>query len=180
MVSMTRNDNGTASAVRTRRLALAALLAALALIAHYIESLFPPLLPVIPVRLGLSNVFVLLCLIAVDKRSAFAVTVIKGAVAPLISGAVTSIAYSVAGGVLSVVVMCLALPLYRSGRISAVGLSVLGAFFFNVAQLAVGVAAIGGAMLAYFPIMGLLSIPTGILVGVCAALCKSKILVSIK
>ena len=66
--------------------------------------------------------------------------------------------------------MALLLPLQASGRISAIGLSVAGAFCFNVGQLAVGCLTAGLAMIAYLPWMGLLSIPAGIATGLLTAL----------
>ncbi|MDO4572250.1 MAG: Gx transporter family protein, partial [Clostridia bacterium] len=95
--------------------------------------------------------------------------------ASLFTGAVSGLLYALPGALLSFLGMRLLLPLYARGRLSAMGLSVFGAFLFNGAQLCVGLLSVGGAILAYFPWMGLLSIPAGLLSGLAAALVKKRV-----
>ena len=65
------------------------------------------------------------------------------------------------------------LPLLRKERISAVGLSVAGASAFQAGQALPGYIAAGEAMLAYLPLMILLSVPAGIATGwICIVLIR--------
>ena len=154
-----------------RRVTTIALLTAMALAAQWLESLLPPIVPVIPVRLGLANCFVLYALLTSGRRTdALAVTVLRALLFVLVAGNASQVFYSLAGGLLSWAAMALLLPLQASGRLSAIGLSIAGAFCFNIGQLAVGCLTAGPAMVAYLPWMGLLSIPAGIATGLLTAL----------
>ena len=165
----------TKSAVRTRRLVTAALLACMAMALQYLESLLPPLVPGLPVRLGLANIFVLYALMHNKKPDALAISLLRCLLVPIFSGAVSGLLYALPGALLSYAGMLLLLPLYQRERIGAVGLSVFGAFLYNAAQLGVGCFTIGSAMLLYAPWMGLLSIPAGICTGLIAAMLKTRI-----
>ena len=153
------------SSSTTKKIALTALLAAAAIIVHTVEALMPPLIPGVPVRLGLANVFTLLALMLVGAPYAAAVAVLRCLVSVLITGAVSQLPYSLAGALLSFFVMVVVESLRRKERVSAVGESVLGSFAFNVGQLIVGILFAWQAMVFYFPIMSLLSVPTGIFTG---------------
>lgn len=152
----------------TKKLSRLALLCALALIAHYLESYLPPLIAGVPVRLGISNIFTLIALMRFTRRDAALVTMLRSVAGPLLGGSVTGIMYSVAGGFCSWALMSVMLPVLKKEKISPAGLSVAGAFAFNMAQLGVGVLLVGPAMIAYLPFMSLLSVPTGIFVGFAA------------
>ena len=71
---------------------------------------------------------------------------------PIFSGAVSGLLYALPGALLSYAGMLLLLPLYQRERISAVGLSVFGAFLYNAA----GVPIAAGAL---YPVFGLLLSP---------------------
>lgn len=160
-------------AVNTKKLVLAAILTAAAIIMHTVESMLPPLMIGIPVRLGLANIFTLVALIMLGAPYVLAIAVLRCLVASLITGAVSQLPYSLTGALLSFLAMLLLDGLRKKDRISAVGESVFGSFAFNVGQLAVGILIAGRAMLYYFPIMSLLSVPTGIFTGLAAHyICK--------
>ena len=148
-----------------KRLCTAALLSAMALALQYLESLLPPLVPGIPVKLGLANLVTLYTMLRFSRRDAFIVSALRVLLFPLLSGAVSGFFYAAAGTLLSFAVMALLLPIVRAGRLSPVGQSVAGAFLFHVGQTLVGLLTVGRAMLAYFPYMGLISIPAGALTG---------------
>jgi heptaprenyl diphosphate synthase len=152
----------------TQKLSRLALLTALALIAHYLESFIPPLIAGVPVRLGIANIFTMIALLRFTRRDAAMVTMLRSFIGPLLGGSVTGIMYSVAGGFFSWALMSLMFPIMKRGSISPAGLSIAGSFAFNMAQLGVGVLLVGPPMIAYFPFMSLLSVPTGIFVGFAA------------
>lgn len=152
----------------TRRITLCALITAAAVIVHSIEALLPPIVPGVPVKLGLANVFTLIALIMLGAKYSFITAVLRCIIAVLITGAVSRLPYCLTGAIMSFAVMWLAEKLRRSERISCVGQSVLGAFMFNVGQIAVGILMIGRAMIYYFPLMSLISVPTGIFTGLVA------------
>ena len=165
----------TQSRAETGRLTALAVLCAMALAVQYLESLLPTLVPGVPIRIGLANVFVLFALLRMRRSDAVWIALVKVLILPLVTGNVSALPYSLLGAVCSLGIMLPALPLYRRGRIGAVGLSALGAFCFNVGQLAVGCVLIGRAMLVYFPWLGVLSIPAGIATGLIAELLSRRI-----
>lgn len=144
------------------------MLASAAIIMHAVESLLPPLMLGVPVRLGLANIFTLAAIMLLGAPYAAAIAVLRCIVASLIAGTVSQLPYSLAGAILALFAMLALNGLRKQGVISAVGQSVFGAFAFNLGQLAVGVAIAGKAMLFYFTPMSLLSIPTGIFTGLIA------------
>lgn len=158
-----------------RRIAELALLTAMALCAQWLESLLPPVVPMAPVRLGLANVFTLFALLRRGRADALLVTLLRCLLFVLVAGNASQLPYSLAGGLLSLGAMAALLGVLRAGHVSAIGLSVAGAFCFNVGQLAVGCVAAGPAMLAYLPLMGLLSIPAGAATGLLAALLVRRV-----
>ena len=162
-------DTAKKPAFSAREIALVAMLTALALAAHAVEALFPPIAAGFPMKLGLANVFALAALLLFSPREAFLVTVLRCTLGALIMGSPSSLMYSLAGGLLSVGGMSLALPLLKKDRISCLGLSVLGAFLFNVGQLGVGTLIVGRGVVCYLPLMSLFSLPTGLIVGAAAA-----------
>lgn len=155
---------------KVRRLTLVALLCAMALATQYFEALLPPIVPAIPVRLGLANLFTLYALLRLSRLDALAVSLLRCLLFPLLSGAVSGFFYAAAGSLSAFCAMALLLPLYARGTLSPIGLSVAGAFFFNLGQTLVGLLVTGPAMLSYFPYMGLLSIPAGAATGLACLL----------
>ena len=163
------------SPINVRRLVVAAILVGMALVVQYLESFLPPLVPGLPVRLGLANIFVLYALIEDKKTDALLISLARCLLVPFFSGAAPGLLYALPGAILSYAVMRLCLPLYWADRMGSVGLSVLGAFFYNAAQFGVGLLTVGSAMLLYFPWMGLLSVPAGICTGFIAAILHKRV-----
>ncbi len=159
-----------ASHTDTKRIAEVAMLTAMALAVQYMEALLPPPVPGVPVRIGLANIFVLYALLRGRKLDAALIALVRCMVFPLVAGSVSGLAYALTGSLLSYIGMAALLPQYQKARVSAVGVSVLGAFLFNVGQALVGWAVIGRAMWLYFPWMGLLSLPAGVCTGLAAGL----------
>lgn len=158
-----------------RRLTTLALLAAMALALQWLESLLPPIVPAVPVKLGLANIFTLYALLCFSRREALCIAMLRCLLYPLITGAVSGFFYALTGSLLSWGMMALLLPLAKRGSISVMGLSVAGAFCFNVGQALVGLVTVSCAMLAYFPMMGLLSIPAGLATGLLCALLMRRL-----
>ncbi len=80
-------------------------LAALALIASYVESLVPLPVPVPGIRLGLANAVVLAALELFGLREAFLVSVVRIVLAGFLFGNLSAVFYSLGGGLLSLAVI---------------------------------------------------------------------------
>ena len=160
---------------KAHRLTTLAILSAMALAVQWFESFLPPIVPAVPVKLGLANIFTLYALLRLSRREAFAVSMLRCLLFPLVSGAVSGFFYAAVGSLLSWAVMVLLLPLVRRDLLSTMGLSIAGAFCFNLGQALVGFVTVGQAMFAYFPYMGLLSVPAGLATGVLCTLLMRRL-----
>lgn len=113
-----------------------AMLFAVAVVLSFMEGLLPPL-PYLPpgFKLGLSNIAAMYALFFLDKGKAFAIAVLK-AFFVFVTRGVTSGILSLSGGIASLCVMLLAAALFGD-KISYLMLSIIGAIFHNLGQLAV-------------------------------------------
>ena len=149
----------------TRHLVFIALSVALALAISLVEQMIP--LPFIApgARLGLSNIIILTSLVVFGFRDAFTVAVLKSVLLMLVTGQVSSMFYSLAGSVLSVTAMFLALR-YGSNFLSMIGVSIIGACAHNIGQFIVAALVLQGTeVFLYLPVIFLLGLFTGIFVG---------------
>ena len=160
--------------MRTKKIALRALLVALALVLSYLESLLPPLAHIAPgLKLGLPNIAVVFALYRLGGRDAAAISLLRVALAALLFGSALSLAYSTAGAAVSLAVMLL---LRRSGRFGCMGVSVAGALAHNLAQLATAALLLGTRrLLWYLPALLIGGTIAGIAVGVAAALLATRV-----
>ena len=148
-----------------KKAAQTAVLLAVALILGFLETLLPPVFPMLPyARIGLGNAAVLLALIWLGVPYAAVILVLKCVVIGLFSGAPTMILYSLGGGVLSFGIMTLLLKIGANG-IPAI--SAAGGVMHNVGQILVAMAFTGTAeiavLLVYLSLFGLIA---GAVIGV--------------
>ena len=120
--------------VSSVRLTLTSLLAALALVLSYIETMIPIPVPIPGVKLGLSNIAVVLALYILDGRCAVAVAFVKVLAGSLLFGSPAMFAYSAAGTLLALAGM---LMLYRVPGVGLIAVSMVSAVLHNIGQLIV-------------------------------------------
>ena len=155
----------------TRNLTTTAILVALASILHAVEALLPLPYVVPGAKLGLANIVALYAVMSLGLGQALAISFLRTLLGGLMSGTFLNFGYylSTAGALVSTVVMYAA---YRraQGRISVVGVSVIGAFTHNLAQLlAAALLMRQTGVLFYLPALLFFAIPTGVFVGLVAA-----------
>ncbi len=112
-----------------------AVFAAAASVLQIIEWMLPH--PVPWMKLGLANMITLLALIVFGGKFAFKVTILRILLSSFLLGTFLSPAFffSLSGGIVSSLIM---IAIYRPlGRLSPVGVSIIGAVFHNLAQVAV-------------------------------------------
>lgn len=159
---------------RVRRLALCALLTAIALTIFVVEAQVPLPVPVPGLKLGLSNIVTLFALAAFGWKETLAILLVRIFLGNLITGQMMSLLYSLAGGMLSFVCMTLILRLLKENQLWVAG--VIGGIAHNFGQMAVALAVTQTpALLAYFPVLVLCGILTGALTGLCAQLLHQKL-----
>ena len=152
--------------MNTRGIARFGLLIAMALVLGYFER-FIPIAPGIPgIKLGLANTVLLYAVYLMDAKSAWLLMVAKVLLSGFLYAGLSAMLYSLAGGILSLAAMLL---LHRAKDLGTVGVSVGGAVFHNIGQIAVACMAVQSrAVLSYLPVLMVSAVVTGVLTGVMA------------
>lgn len=152
--------------MKTKSIARFSLLCAMALALGYLER-FIPVVPGIPgVKLGLANTVLLYAVYLMGAKSALLLMLAKVALSGFLFAGLSGMLYSLAGGLLS---LCVMLPLSRLKDVGIIGVSVGGAVFHNIGQLAVACAAVESrAVLVYLPVLMISAVITGTLTGIAA------------
>lgn len=139
---------------------------ALALVCSYVESLIPISFGIPGVKLGLTNIVVILMLYTIGARDAILISVLRIVLAGFMFGNAFSIIYSLAGGILSFVVMLL---LKNTGKLKILSISTAGGISHNVGQLIVAALVVENYnILFYVPVLIIAGIITGFLIGLLA------------
>lgn len=142
---------------RVTTLVRLALLCATAIALSALEGIFTPALPP-GAKAGLSNTVVMLAASVMGLPSALLIVTFKAVFALATRGAVAAL-FSLSGGIASA---CLLFFLFRYVRpLGLFGISLLGALTHSAAQLTVSFLLYGTAVLAYAPVLLLLSVPSG-------------------
>lgn len=149
---------------KVRDIAFYGMMIALAFMFSYLETFIPinALIPIPGVKLGLANVVVLFALYTMKPRDAFFIGVIRASLSGLLFGNAMTIPYSLAGCLLSLLVMWLA----KKTNLSIMGVSMLGGICHNIGQLIVAVILTSTVQLAYYiPVLLIAGMVTGLLMG---------------
>ena len=157
-----------------KKTAFLGLCTALALILAYVEVLLPPLLSAVPgIKMGLPNIIIIFLLYRHGPVAAAGVSLTRVLLVALLFGNAMSLAYSVAGAVLSLGVMAL---LRRLDFLSTVGVSVAGGVMHNVGQILMAMLVLGTAELGYYLIvLAVTGTVAGIFIGLCGNLLIHRI-----
>lgn len=157
--------------MQPKKLTLCGMLTALAVVLSLVERLFPldAIVPVPGVKLGLANVVTLFALTRLSARDALVIVLCRVALSSLLMGSVTAFLFSLFGGLLALAVM--GLLLRAEGKFcSVLGVSVAGAAAHNIGQIIAAVIWMKtGAVVAYLPLLLVMSVPLGLVTGLTAA-----------
>lgn len=115
-----------------KKIATLGILVSLSLILGYIEFLVFPDIMIPGVKIGLSNLCVLLSLYLLDVKSTICLGVLKVILSSILFSGINALVYGLMGIVLSMLVMSL---LKKTKRFSIIGISIAGAVFHNIGQL---------------------------------------------
>ena len=150
-----------------RRLTLLALLTAIALTIFMAEAQLPPILPIPGVKLGLANIVTVYAMFALGPGDAMMILLCRVFLGSVVSGQMMTLFYSLAGGVLSWLVMLL---LRRVLTLRQMWLcSPIAGIFQNLGQLLAAVVLMGTwTVLAYLPYLIIAGAISGVFTGLCA------------
>ena len=159
---------------KVKNIAFYGVMISLAMVFSYLESFIPvnALIPIPGVKLGLANIVVLFALYTMKFRDAFVIAVIRIVLSGFLFGNAMTIAYSLAGGMLSLCVM----RLLKKTKLSMIGVSMTGGICHNIGQIMVAVLLTETIRIAYYlPVLLISGLITGFLMGIVAKLVIDRV-----
>lgn len=151
----------------TKKIAKMGMLVAVAFVLSYIEAMLPLNLGVPGIKAGLSNIVTVFSLYYFSPGMALGIAITRIVLCGLTFGSMPGLLYSLAGGILSFIVMVI---LKKTGKFSVYGVSVAGGVFHNIGQILVAVAVLQNKMVAYYlPFLLVAGVIAGVVVGILAA-----------
>lgn len=153
--------------MNTRKYVLISLFVCASMGLYALESLLPAFILVPGAKLGLANIVTLVAIYIFGKKEAFVILMLRIIMSALLFGQVMSLLFSLAGGLLSFIAMCIAARFLDRSSLWAVG--IIGAIFHNLGQIIVAVAVTSQLAVAYyFLFLILTAMITGLFTGICA------------
>ncbi len=151
----------------------AAILAALAMIFSYIEATIPFHVGIPGVKLGITNLVIIITLYRLGFKYAIIVNIVRILVVGFLFTGVFGILYAMSGGLISLAVMGI---LKKSGAFSVIGVSLAGGVFHNLGQILMAAFIVSNAKIfVYFPLLIFSGLISGTLIGILTSLIMSKL-----
>lgn len=152
--------------LRNNKVAVLGVFTAVGLLLGYIESLFVIPIKIPGVRIGLSNLIIVLVLYLFGPTSAFLVLIVKVLLSGILFGSGVSLLYSLGGALLSFIFM---LIIYKCKYVSVAGVSTVGGVMHNIGQIFVAsFLASNYSLLYYIPVLILSGCIAGFIIGILA------------
>lgn len=153
---------------KAKNLTFISICSTVAILLSYVEILFPPIFAAVPgIKIGLPNIAVIFVLYRFGVKEAVAVSFVRIVIISMLFGNPMVFAYSVAGALLSLVIMTL---LKKFDFLSMVGVSVAGGVSHNLGQILMAMLLLDTAEIVYYMIvLTFTGIISGALIGLCAS-----------
>lgn len=147
-----------------KKIAYSSMLLAISLIFSYVENCIPIQIGIPGVKLGLANLVVLTGMYYLDNKNVFLILISRIIICGFMFGNLFSIIYSLAGGLLSFLVMQI---MKNICKISIVNVSIFGGISHNVGQMIIAAIILNNSSIAYYlPVLIIAGIISGFLVGI--------------
>ena len=146
----------------TKKIANIAMLVALAIIFSYVEVLIPINIGIPGVKLGLANLVIVIALYSLDMGDVWLISLVRIVLVGFMFGSLMSIAYSLAGAIVSLIAMMI---IKKADFFGIMG--VIGAVCHNMAQIAVAAFVVkNNGIYYYVPMLLIAGVITGGIIGV--------------
>ena len=162
---------------KTRKIALLGVLTSVALVLSYLEAMLPPISTAVPgIKMGLPNIIIIFVLYKFGVKEATTVSLIRVFIVSLLFGNVMTLAYSVAGAVLSILLMTI---MIKSDLFSTIGVSIIGGISHNLGQILVAIFLFDTIQIGYYMIvLAVTGTIAGVVIGIIASILINKISVN--
>ncbi len=159
-------ENSMNTTGMSRKIAYGAMLVALAMIFSYVESLIPISIGIPGIKLGIANLVTVMGIYFLKPADVFIVVVMRIVLVGFMFGNGVSIIYSLAGGILSFVIMLL---IKKTDKFSLISVSVVGGITHNIGQIMIAAILLKStAVIYYLPVLMIAGTITGLLIGIVA------------
>ena len=159
---------------KTRRIALLGVLTSVALVLSYLEVMLPPISTAVPgIKMGLPNIIIIFLLYKYGLKEAVTVSLIRVFIVALLFGNVMTLAYSVAGAVLSLALMTLFMKIKL---FSQIGVSIIGGISHNLGQILVAIFLFDTIQIGYYMIvLSITGTIAGVVIGIISSILVKKL-----
>lgn len=150
-----------------RKASMMAVVLSISLVIFIAEAQIPPVVPIPGVKLGVSNIMILVSIYIFGRREALCILVLRIILSSIFSGGIPSFIYSISGGLLAFAVMGILTLFIDKKYIWAV--SAFGAAAHNIGQIFAAFFITGTVQIFwYIPPLLISGIITGVFTGLCA------------
>lgn len=156
-----------------KKTAYLGIMLALALICSYVEALIPIPLGIPGIKLGLANIVIVFALYSMGIKEALLLSVMRVTISGFMFGNVVAIAYSLTGGLLSLLVMYL---LKKTEKLSCISISIAGGIFHNIGQLIIAAVLVDNYYVLYYVLVLMIA---GFITGACIGIVAQEVLIRI-
>ncbi|MFA5407486.1 MAG: Gx transporter family protein [Bacilli bacterium] len=152
--------------MKLRKITQLSMLLSLSVVLSLFESMIPILGNIIPgAKLGLANVVILFAIYVYGLKDALTLSLLRVLLVGILRTGLFNIVFffSLGGALLSAIAMYI---VSRYTKLSVVGISIVGAIFHSIGQILVAIIGLNTINIVfYLPYLLILSIPTGIIIG---------------
>ncbi|MBO7179877.1 MAG: Gx transporter family protein [Clostridia bacterium] len=159
---------------KTKKIALLGVLTSVALVLSYLEAMLPPISTAVPgIKMGLPNIIIIFLLYKFGLKEAVSVSIIRVFIVSLLFGNVMTLAYSIAGAVLSLGLMTL---FKKLNFFSAIGVSIIGGISHNLGQILVAIFLFDTIQIGYYMIiLSITGTIAGVVIGIISSILVKKL-----
>ena len=159
--------------MKTKKVAFIGLSIALAMILSFVESQIPALVAIPGIKVGLPNLVMVFLLYKVGWKETVVVSIVRILLISVLFGNVQTLAFSVAGAVLSLVGMII---LKKTNWFSCIAVSVMGGILHNIGQIIAACFWTGTAQIAYYlPILLVSGTIAGFVIGLVSGMLVKRL-----
>ena len=159
--------------MKSKQVSRYALLIALAMVLSWLESLVPISTAVPGMKLGLTNLVVIFTLYRMRSVDAAIISFVRVLLVSFTFGNAYAFAYSMAGAVLSLLIM---LALKKSGRFSTVGVSIAGGVGHTLGQIIVAALVLETEKIFfYLPVLMVSGMAAGVCIGLLGGIITERL-----
>ena len=157
----------------TKRITYTGMFVAIAMVFSYLESMIPVNIAVPGIKLGLANMVTIVVMYRLRISDAWIVSLVRVVLSSLLFGNMMVMVYSMAGAVLSLLVMTLC---RKKDLFGLLGTSILGGVSHNAGQIAMAALLMkSGNIMLYMPVLCISGTIAGVCIGLAGAVLVRKL-----